>query len=132
MFKLKSHITSLSFGEGLGVRLFLQLPSNSRCSEYSSAATLESAKQEFSFTLEHLQHVLIIATHDRVHNQVASLCHTSEEDESLRTAKSCEVGTSLTKHFACEVVYSLSQSIAIVGSNSNIERSDSFRVQCAQ
>ena len=94
MLKLKSHITPLSFGEGLGVRQFLQFPSNSRCSEHSSAATLKSAKQEFSFTLEHLQHVLIIATHDRIHNQIASLCHTSEEDESLRTAKGCEVCTS--------------------------------------
>ena len=66
----------------------------------------------------------IITLLQRLHQQIACLCKTTEENECFRAAECSKVSTSLTKQFTCECIYTVCQSITLTCSNTNIIRCD--------
>ena len=62
----------------------LNLPADGRGTEYSCAGAVETTNEELSLVLKNLQHMVVVCFLDWLHNQIASLNHTAEEDECLR------------------------------------------------
>ncbi len=108
------------------------IPSYSRSSKNGGSRTIEAANQELSLTLEDVEDMVVIALHDRIHQQGASLGKTTEEDKSLRRRECSKVGTSLTKNFTGEVENLLSQLVTLASGNSHIKRSDIFGIELTQ
>lgn len=67
----------------LNLLKILHIPSHSTRTEYGSRTAIKGRNKELSLALEDAEHVLIISLLDRLHDEVASLGQTTEEDESL-------------------------------------------------
>ena len=69
---------------GLTSLLFIDIPAHSRCSEHSGRRTFKTGNKELCLALVDVEDVLFVCLLDRIHNQVACLSESAEEDESLR------------------------------------------------
>ena len=67
----------------LNLLKILHTPSHSTRTEYGSRTAIKGRNKELSLALEDAEHVLIISLLNRLHDEVASLGQTTEEDESL-------------------------------------------------
>lgn len=87
--------------------------------------------RNFALPLKILR-ILLSYTDYRVHDEVTSLCQTTEEHECLRRRERCEVSTRLSEHFAGKCIYVESNLIVPLCGKRHIERCDAFRVEFTQ
>ena len=74
----------------------------------------------------------IVGVLDWVHDEVACLYQSAEEDESLGAAEGSEVATSLAEHLASELENLIGYLVALAGGNAYVERGDVLGVELAQ
>ena len=74
----------------------------------------------------------VVGLLDGVHDEVASLDETSEEDECLGTGECGKVAACLAEHLAGELEYLVGNLVAFAGGNAHVEGCDVLVLEVAQ
>ena len=113
---------------GWSVDIGSDFPSKSSSAKDSSPCTIQRREHELCFTLEYIQHIVIVSLLDRVHDKVTRFSEPSEENKRLWRRESGKVCTSPTKHVTCKLEYLKCNRVTMFGSLEDIVALNLLRV----
>lgn len=108
------------------------LPAEGAGAEHGGLAAVERGDEQLGLALEDVQRVFLVGLAQRVHEVVARLGQSAEEDEGLRRVEGGEVGAGRAENLSRELEDFEGDGVSGFGGLEHVERRDFFGVERAE